>query len=173
MVVCHIEIGTNGSISLSSKINFAFNGGLPKYWTHRTTAILGIPSAAFTINFRDVIGDDEDILRLKRSHGQMFINTRYNTATLAYDDRDNGNIQTMAIEPNDEPSQTDVEPNLTSVQTESNPVDLGGPSTTPVEIEGDEAASVYGDAEEGKVVMTLTCHSTPEPEELMIKFIAI
>lgn len=79
-----IRITDTGAMIVSTAPNFRFNGTLPEYWQHRTTVLLGVMGAC-TINIRDLMADDEDILRLKQNVDRWFIPTRYVDATAAYD----------------------------------------------------------------------------------------
>lgn len=88
-VIGYVEVLENGSLTVHSGPTFTFSmiDRLPKFWTHRVSAIVAVTRRTCTINITDILGDDEDILRLKVDR-PLLVPNHYRTATTAYDDRD-------------------------------------------------------------------------------------
>lgn len=79
-----IHVNEDGAIHLTDTPTFIFEWPLPEFWNEKITAIVGI-DGPFTANISDCVGDDEDIVRLKKGHRTIFIPARYAKATDAYD----------------------------------------------------------------------------------------
>lgn len=96
-VVGHIIIDESGAIRIEGGPSIVFQVPLPGYWKHRLTAAIGLLSSNCTINIKDVIANDDDLLRLKHGHRQMFIPNRYLKPTVSYDDQSDEMDRTIAL----------------------------------------------------------------------------
>lgn len=83
-----ILVTVEGALSVSAQPTTRFDPdfGVPQQWLHVTTVILGVQEAC-TLNIRDIIAEDEDIIRLKPREERWFVPARYTSATIGYDDQ--------------------------------------------------------------------------------------
>lgn len=79
-----IHVTKGGAIEVLNTPNFVVQWPLPEYYREATTMVIGI-AGPFTLNIRDCLGDDEDILRLKAGKEAIFIPQRYMKPTVEYD----------------------------------------------------------------------------------------
>lgn len=146
--VGRLEISDYGAIMLNDGPIFDVNV-IPEYWQHKTLLILGLPGAC-TINIRDTLGNDVDIIRLKQGHPKMFVPHRYNRETDQYDVTFPQRFNFVNDQPNDdEPSE---EPKIEPTESDSVGEAAGG-------IGGRYCSTEYGDETmaSGETTTTTKC----------------
>lgn len=80
-----IEILDNGAVRTGTGYQLEMSReDLGRDWRNKCTLILGVPNPC-SINFKDILGKDTDIFRLKPEYKVWFIPKMYAKATSAYD----------------------------------------------------------------------------------------
>lgn len=120
-IVGRIEITAEGALSFHDgmpAVNVA--NRLPWFWHAAASIVLGIDGPA-SMNIRDVLGDDEDMFRLKKGHKSWFVPNAYRKPTRDYDvdffDQPNPHTVEEA-EPKSGPSNAE-KPEKTEEQTDN------------------------------------------------------
>lgn len=79
-----VEIYPNGALHIRDDIGHDIRQPIPEVERHRITMILGV-DGPFTANIKDIVGDDEDIVRLKEGHAKIWRPVRYSVTTTRHD----------------------------------------------------------------------------------------